>query len=307
MVSFARATSCCATWRGCRAAKQVERAAEALGREIAAEERSVVEPPAGRAGGAHALPGHGRHGRADGVGVEAAQASSPTALPRRARSKAVWSARAATRRAPRCASRVGDLLGRDRERPGTPTTTPSEFGARVEREAMRRGFDARPARRVSRRRRAVDLEHGDRAISRALQIVDLFHAKDHLGDVARRSTGRRAPSAARGARPGTTNWTTASSTPFGRHSRPTLRPTTRRASASYVDGTVTECATRVRAAGLCTSTAWSGRLQGRDRHAAQAGRHALDGGGADAIIALRCCKLSGRFEDFWERRSAGAA
>ena len=26
--------------------------------------------------------------------------------------------------------------------------------------------------------------------------------------------------------------------------------------------------------------------------------------GADAIIALRSCKLSGRFEDFWERRSA---
>ena len=26
--------------------------------------------------------------------------------------------------------------------------------------------------------------------------------------------------------------------------------------------------------------------------------------GADAIIALRCARLSGRFEDFWERRSA---
>jgi hypothetical protein len=25
--------------------------------------------------------------------------------------------------------------------------------------------------------------------------------------------------------------------------------------------------------------------------------------GAGAIIALRCCKLSGRFEDFWERRA----
>ena len=24
--------------------------------------------------------------------------------------------------------------------------------------------------------------------------------------------------------------------------------------------------------------------------------------GANAIIALRCCKLSGRFEDFWGRR-----
>jgi hypothetical protein len=28
--------------------------------------------------------------------------------------------------------------------------------------------------------------------------------------------------------------------------------------------------------------------------------------GADAIIALRCCLLSGRFEDFWEQRSAAA-
>ena len=26
--------------------------------------------------------------------------------------------------------------------------------------------------------------------------------------------------------------------------------------------------------------------------------------GADAIIALRCCRLSGRFGDSWERRSA---
>jgi hypothetical protein len=25
--------------------------------------------------------------------------------------------------------------------------------------------------------------------------------------------------------------------------------------------------------------------------------------GANAIIALRCAKLSGRFQDFWERRS----
>ncbi len=25
--------------------------------------------------------------------------------------------------------------------------------------------------------------------------------------------------------------------------------------------------------------------------------------GANAIIALRCCKLSGRFEEFWERRA----
>ena len=29
--------------------------------------------------------------------------------------------------------------------------------------------------------------------------------------------------------------------------------------------------------------------------------------GANAIIALRCSKLSGRFEDFWERRRARPA
>ena len=27
--------------------------------------------------------------------------------------------------------------------------------------------------------------------------------------------------------------------------------------------------------------------------------------GANAIIALRCCQLSGRWEDFWESRVAG--
>jgi hypothetical protein len=29
--------------------------------------------------------------------------------------------------------------------------------------------------------------------------------------------------------------------------------------------------------------------------------------GGDAIIALRCCKLSGRDEDSWEQRAAAAA
>ena len=63
-----------------------------------------------------------------------------------------------------------------------------------------------------------------------------------------------------------------------------------------------------RAAGLCTSTgvveagckvAIGTRLKRTGMHWTVAG--------ADAIIALRCCKLSGRFEDFWERRSAAAA
>src|SRR5207244_11301376 len=61
---------------------------------------------------------------------------------------------------------------------------------------------------------------------------------------------------------------------------------------------------KFRAQGLCTSTgvleagckvAIGTRLQ-------RAGMH-WSVSGANAIIALRCAKLSGRFEDFWERRS----
>ena len=44
-----------------------------------------------------------------------------------------------------------------------------------------------------------------------------------------------------------------------------------------------------------------------DRRTAQARRYALDLAGGNAIIALRCCLLSGRFEDFRERRAANAA
>jgi len=29
--------------------------------------------------------------------------------------------------------------------------------------------------------------------------------------------------------------------------------------------------------------------------------------GANAIIALRCCQLNGKFEDYWEARRAGVS
>ena len=58
------------------------------------------------------------------------------------------------------------------------------------------------------------------------------------------------------------------------------------------------------AQGLCTST---GVLEAGCKVAIgtrlkRAGMH-WTVAGANAIIALRCAKLSGRYEDFWERRS----
>ena len=64
-----------------------------------------------------------------------------------------------------------------------------------------------------------------------------------------------------------------------------------------------------RAAGVCTSTGVVVEAACKvaiGPPCKRAGMH-WTVAGADAIIALRCCKLSGRFEDFWERRSAARA
>ena len=58
------------------------------------------------------------------------------------------------------------------------------------------------------------------------------------------------------------------------------------------------------AAGLCTSSAVveAGCKRAIGLRLKQGGMFwTVDG--ANAIIALRCCRLSGRFENFWERRA----
>ena len=62
-----------------------------------------------------------------------------------------------------------------------------------------------------------------------------------------------------------------------------------------------------RASGLCVAT---GVVEAGCKHAIgarlkRAGMH-WSVTGANAILALRCCILSGRFEGFWERRNAAA-
>ena len=56
--------------------------------------------------------------------------------------------------------------------------------------------------------------------------------------------------------------------------------------------------------GLCTSTGVveAGCKVAIGTRCKRAGMH-WTVAGANAIIALRCCKLSGRFEEFWERRA----
>ena len=171
--------------------KHVERAAEALGREVAEDEKLVVEPPEPNEPLAPTL-----YLGMDGTGVPVRKkelVDRPGKQPdgssktREVKLVTIWSAE-----------------GRDKE--GTPVrdagsitysaaiesaahkdtdATPSEFAARVEREATRRGFE----------RAARQAVLGDGAIwiwnltyehfPDAVQIVDRFHAKQHLSDVSK--------------------------------------------------------------------------------------------------------------------------
>ncbi len=293
-------------------AKQVERTAEALGREIAEDERRVVEP--------EPLTAPTLYLGMDGTGIpmrlselEGRDGKQPdgTAKTREVKLVTIWSAE-----------------GRDKEGipvrdPGSVTYSaaiesaashdtdraPSEFAQRVDREALRRSFD-----QVTRRvvlgdgapwiwNLAAELFPG------AIQIVDLFHAKQHLSDVAKAIYGASSDLA----RP----WAKlrhdeldagkldALLEALGTHANSTDEA---RKCVGYVTrNRARMCYPEFRRQGLCVS---SGIVEAGCKVAIgtrlkRTGMH-WTVRGADAIIALRCCKLSGRFEEFWERRSVGA-
>ena len=140
----------------------------------------------------------------------------------------------------------------------------------------------------------------------ARQIVDLFHARQHLSDVATAVYGAGTDPGRQSARLRHDELDTG-------HLRALCEAL--RAHAPTHDearqclGYVTHHRARLRypafrTQGLCVSSgvvdagckvAIGTRLKRTGMHWTVAG--------ADAIIALRCCRLSGRFEDFWERRA----
>ena len=144
----------------------------------------------------------------------------------------------------------------------------------------------------------------------ATQIVDLFHAKGHLWDVAKAIYGAGSDLGEQWAKQrrdeldeGNIDAVLAALRVHVEHNdeaRKCLDYVTRNQDRMrYPD---------FRAAGLCTSTGVveAGCKVAIGTRCKRTGMH-WTVAGADAIIALRCCKLSGRFEDFWERRSAAAA
>lgn len=295
-------------------AKQVERTAKRLGEEIARDEREFIEPLGDQ-------PPSTLYLGMDGTGVP--MRSSELA----GRSGKQPDGSAKTREVKLCT--VWSAEGRDKE--GTPTrdkgsvtytaaiesaaskdldTSLSDFARRVEREASRRRFDLASRRVVLGDGAAWIWNIADTLFPGAIQIVDLFHAKQHLSDVAKAIWG---PTSNLGK-----EWAT------NRHAEldegrldDLLAALTRQAQTCQAARQCTDYIQKnrhrmtypaLRARGLSTS---SGVVEAGCKLAIgtrlkRAGMH-WSLRGANAIAALRCCRLSGRFEDFWERRALKAA
>lgn len=292
--------------------KHVERAAEALGHEIAEDEKNRVEPPTAEESIAPTLylgmDGTGVPVRKEELVNRKGKQPDGSAKTREVKLVTIWSAQ-----------------GRDKK--GTPVRDPgsisysaaiesaaqrdvdvnySEFASRVLREATRRGFE--------RTTRQVVLGDGakwiwnlaDEHFPDAVQIVDRFHAKQHLSDVAKAVYGPNSHLGKQWAR--------------RRHDelddgmidkilkairRHSPRNDEARKCVEYIERNRERMRyPQFRDAGLCTSTGVveAGCKLAVATRCKRAGMH-WTVAGADAIIALRCTLLSRRFETFWEQRA----
>lgn len=294
--------------------KQVERAAEALGSEIAAAEKQDLEPLS-----AGTLP-HTLYLGVDGTGVpmrpselagHAGKQPDGSAKTREVKLCTVWSAesRDPQNRPMRDEGSVTYTAAIESAATLDTDRVPSNFTQRVLREATRRRF--------TQAQRQVAIGDGapwiwkiaQELFPRAIQIVDKFHAKEHLSQLGKLLYPD--PAQAR-------TWAQRRYQELDSGRFPDLLRAIRR-HADHNDE-ARKCfqylhrnRERMRypqfeAQGLCTGSgvveaACKGVIGTRLKRSGM--RWTVRG--ANAIIALRCSKLSGRFQDFWERRSGRRA
>ena len=313
LVSFEESSSLLRELAGVEVSiKQVERAAEALGAEIAADERQCVDKmgdmaPTGYLG----MDGTGVPMRAAEVAGRAGKQPDGSAKTREAKLVTIWTAESR------------DAEGKPMRDPGSVTysaaiesaattdTSPdrSDFAERVLRESTRRGFTEAS--------RCVVLGDGSAWIwntarelfPQGIQILDRYHAKEAL---------HRAAGSIFSATGESKQWASERCAELDDGKLRAIVHELRRHQDSSPEAI--KCAlyifrnrARMRypkfhTQGLCTST---GVLEAGCKvvigtRLKRAGMH-WTVRGANAIIALRCSKLSGRYEDFWERRREQAA
>jgi Uncharacterised protein family (UPF0236) len=290
-------------------AKQVERYAEMVGDEVAADERLVVDVPdapsaktlyLGMDGTGVPMRNEvlvGRQGKQpDGTAktremklctVFSAEGCDAEGVPVRDHGSITYSAAIESAA---CKDGVADL---------------SEFAGRVRREASRRGFE--------RAQRQVVLGDGapwiwniaDDQFPNAIQIVDRFHVKQHISEVAKAIFGDGDSSAE--------SWSEQRCAQLDAGELDNLiaavadhqdRCDEARRCAKYLANNRQRLRyPEFRRQGLCTSTGVveAGCKTVVTTRLKRAGMH-WTLRGANAIAALRAARLSGRLPDFWERR-----
>jgi Uncharacterised protein family (UPF0236) len=288
--------------------KQVERAAEALGAEITVDERQHVERMGEMAPTMYlGMDGTGVPMRNQEVADRAGKQADGSAKTREAKLVTIWTAESR------------DAEGKPVRDPGSVTysaaiesaatldTSPdlSDFAARVQREASRRGFTKAPRQAVLGDGSSWIWNTTTELFPQATQILDRFHAKEHLAQVGKVIYGDSP------------------------ESKPWIQARYEELDQGHLKFSVHALhghANQYKEARECIQYIWKNRRRMRypkfhkqgfctSTGVVEAGCKVVIGTrlkragmhwtvkGANAIIALRCSKLSGRFEDFWERRS----
>ena len=292
------------------ATKDVERHAECLGSQIVDDERHMTEPDSDAA-----LPptlymgldGTGVPMRASELVGRSGKQPDGSSKSREVKLVTIWSAEGRDQEgipvrdegSVTYSAAIESAASRDTDK------ELSEFAQRVSREAARRRFEQAPRRVILGDGAPWIWNLATELFPRSIQIVDRYHADEHLAGVAKAVYG-----------PGTDlarQWT---------HERCTelkagnIDAVLAALGAHFSIKEARECHRYIKtnrrrmrydqfhAAGLCTSSAVveSGCKRVIGLRLKQGGMF-WTVAGANAILALRCCRLSGRFEDFWERRA----
>ena len=204
--------------------------------------------------------------------------------------------------------RVPSMASAGMVRPRDTDIEPARFAQRIIREAERRSFDTAERRVILGDGAPWIWNFADEHFPDAIQIVDIFHAKGHLFEVAKAIYGIGSEIGGQWARKrreeldeGRVDEVIAA---LRSHAETCEEA---RKNAEYFSNNRERMNyPKFRAMGLCVA---SGVVEGGCKNIVgarlkQAGmRWTVDG--ANAIIALRCAVESNRFDDFWERR-AGA-
>ena len=289
-------------------AKQAERAGESLGAEIAVDEHQQVEEMGDGAPTMYlGMDGTGVPMRAQEVAGRAGKQADGSAKTREAKIVTIWTAESRDKEGKPVRDPGSVTYSAAIESAATPDTSPnlSDFAERVLREAARRGFPEAPRQVVLGDGSTWIWNTATELFPQATQILDRFHAKEHLSKVGKAIYGESTEGK---------QWIQTRYDELDEGRLKSLVEALHGHAGQYKEAR--ECVhyiwnnrrrmryPKFHQQGFCTSTGVveAGCKVVIGTRLKRAGMH-WTVKGANAIIALRCSKLSGRFEGFWERRS----